>query len=168
MLPRANRPTRARPEPTPARSATAPRHFSTHTHVTTEEPARTDATCRRVGGSKSSARACRRVGRPLCARARKKHMRHVRAHIGTRGQLRWRATVHAVRAAGPSPRCSRTGDRGRSPVREHRDHRPLTRAPQACGHHLCVSRARPVWLTCSWEFSKTRSIILSSILQTHL
>ena len=45
--------------------------------------------------------------------------------------------------------------------REQRDHRPLTRAPQARSHHLSVSRARPVWLTWTWELPKTRSIILS-------
>ena len=43
-------------------------------------------------------------------------------------------------------------DRGWSTVREQRDHRPLTRAPQACGHHRAVPRARPARLTWLLEF----------------
>ena len=71
--------------------------------------------------------------------------------------------MHAVRAAGPSPRRSRPDDRGRSPMREHRDHRPLTRALQARGNHLSVSRARLVWLTCSWAGVLKDSLLILSL-----
>ena len=92
-------------------------------------------------------------------------MRHVIAYIGARGHVAMESDGTRMQCV-PARRRGWWGgsrDRGRSTVREQRDHRPLalTRASQARGHHLSVSRARPVWLTWSWEFPKTRSIILS-------